>query len=302
MKYTNKRDFPDFVVEWLKHDEYDHDENTISATTLMQPPRAYALKKQNWAELEIDVEDLIASRYGTAIHDSVEKVGLTGCKQEERLRKAVKNKIITGKFDILKEVSDKRWQLIDVKSTSVWSFIYGSKDDEYRKQLSIYRWLAIQNQYDVVDTGKVWMIFTDWSATKARQDPSYPQTRIEIKEIKLWTDDITLKYIGDRIDLLESALKQTQDEMPRCTDEELWASEDSWAIMKKGAKRAFKVHKSEAEAKAQLEGTNGNSMSKDYSIVLRKGKVVRCKYCAARKFCNQYTELVDSGRSENHDI
>ena len=47
MKYTNKRDFPDFVVEWLKHDEYDYDENAFSATTLMQPPRSYALKKQN---------------------------------------------------------------------------------------------------------------------------------------------------------------------------------------------------------------------------------------------------------------
>jgi len=301
MRYTNKRDFPDFVVEWLKHDEYDYDENTISATTLMQPPRAYALKKQNWDRLEIDIEDLIASRYGTAIHDSVEKVGLTGCKQEERLRKAVKNKIVTGKFDILKEISDKRWQLIDVKSTSVWSFIYGSKDEEYRKQLSIYRWLAIQNHYDVIQKGKVWMIFTDWSSAKAKQDPKYPQTRIEIKEIELWTDDKTLKYIGDRIGLLEGALKQEQGQMPRCTDEELWASEDSWAIMKKGAKRAFKVHKSEAEAKAQLEGTNGNSMSKDYEIVLRKGKVARCKYCAARKFCNQYTELVDSGRSEDHD-
>ena len=301
MKYTNKRDFPDFVVEWLKHDEYDYDENTISATTLMQPPRSYALAKQNWDRLEIDIEDLIASRYGTAIHDSVEKVGLTGCKQEERLRKAVKNKIITGKFDILKEVSEKRWQLIDVKSTSVWSFIYGSKDEEYIKQLSIYRWLGLQNGYDVIQKGKVWMIFTDWSAAKAKQDPKYPQTRIAIKEIELWTDDKTLKYIGDRITLLETALKQTQDRMVRCTDEELWASEDTWAIMKKGAKRAFKVFDTETKAKDLLLGKNGNPMSSDYDIEHRKGTVKRCKYCTARKFCEQYTELVDSGRSENHD-
>ena len=93
MKHTNKRGFPDYVVEWLESDDYDYDENTMSATTLMQPPRAYALKKQNAADLEIDVEDLIASRFGTAIHDSVEKVNLTGCKQEERLKKAVKNKV-----------------------------------------------------------------------------------------------------------------------------------------------------------------------------------------------------------------
>lgn len=40
MKYTNKHNFPDFVVQWLEHDEYDYDENTISATTLMKPARA----------------------------------------------------------------------------------------------------------------------------------------------------------------------------------------------------------------------------------------------------------------------
>lgn len=302
MKYTNKRGFPDFVVEWLKYDDYDYDENALSATTLMQPPRAYALKKQNWEDLEIDIEDLIASRYGTAVHDSVEKVGLTGCKQEERLRKTVKNRVITGKFDILKAVGNNQWQLIDVKSTSVWTYIYGSKDDDYRTQLSIYRWLALQNGYNVVGTGKVWFIFTDWSAAKAKQDHNYPQTRIIVKDFDLWTDDRVLNYIGERIDLFNSVLKQTQDQMPRCTDEELWASEDTWAIMKKGAKRAFKVHKSEAEAKAQLEGTNGAKMSKDYEIVMRKGMVKRCKYCAVRKFCTQYKELVAEGRSENYEI
>ena len=296
MKYTNKRNFPDFVVEWLKHDEYDYDENAFSATTLMQPPRSYALKKQNWDRLEIDVEDLIASRYGTAIHDSVEKVGLTGCKQEERLKKSVKNKVVTGKFDILKEVGPKKWQLIDVKSTSVWTFIYGSRDDDYRKQLSIYRWLAIQNKYDVSQTAKIWMIFTDWSAAKAKLDPEYPQTRIVIKEVDLWGDNQTLSYIGERLDIMEQTVLMDQSEMPKCTDEELWTSGESWAIMKKGAKRATKVHKTALEAKTHLD-----TLSEEYEAVHRPGKVARCRYCAARKFCNQHTELVEAGRIEDHD-
>ena len=296
MKYTNKRNFPDFVVEYLKYDEYDYDENALSATTLMQPPRSYALKKQNFDRLEIDVEDLIASRYGTAIHDSVEKVNLTGCKQEERLKKAVKNKIITGKFDILKEISEKRWQLIDVKSTSVWTAIYGSRDEDYKKQLSIYRWLAIENKYDVVQTAKIWLIFTDWSASKAKLDPEYPQSRIMVKDVELWGDEKTLKYIGDRISILESTAVMDQSDMPKCTDEELWTSGECWAIMKKGGKRAFKVHKVEAEAKTQME-----TLSNEYELIHRPGKVARCRYCTARKFCNQHTELVEAGRIEDHD-
>ena len=297
MKYTNKNNFPDFVVEWLEHDEYDYDENTLSATTLMQPPRAYALKKQNADRLEMDVEDLIASRYGTAIHDSVEKVNLTGCKQEQRLKKAVKNKIVSGKFDILKEISDKRWQLIDVKSTSVWTYIFGSRDEDYKKQLSIYRWLAIQNNYTVVQKAKIWMVFTDWSRKKAKEDPEYPQTRIIIKEIDLWGDEETLKYIGKRIDLLEKTAVMEQNEMPKCTDEELWTSGESWAIMKDGGKRAIKVHKTEKEA---IE--HKDTLDSTYHIEHRPGKVARCRYCTARKFCNQYQELIQEGRSENYDI
>jgi len=295
MKYTNKRNYPDFVVEWLQHDEYDYDKNTLSATTLMQPPRAYALTQQNWDNLEIDVEDLIASRYGTAIHDSIEKVNLTGCKQEERLKKAVKNKIISGKFDILKEISDKRWQLIDVKSTSVWTYIYGSRDEDYKKQLSIYRWLAIQHNYSVVQTAKIWMIFTDWSSAKAKEDPKYPQSRIVVKEIDLLGEEQTLKYIGERISLLEGTMKKEQNDMPKCTNEELWASGETWAIMMKGGKRAIKVYKEEEKAKE-------HEMKPGYEIIHRPGKVARCRYCNARKFCNQYQELIEEGRSENYEI
>jgi len=296
MNYTNKRNFPQYVVEWLEKDDYDYDENTLSATTLMQPPRSYALKKQNWDKVEIDIEDLIASRYGTAIHDSVEKVHLTGCKQEERLKQAVKNKIITGKYDILRQIDERRHELIDVKSTSVWTYIYGSKTEEYVKQLSIYRWLAIQNKYDVSLKAKVWMIFTDWSAAKAKSDPNYPQTRIVIKPIDLWGDEITLKYIGKRMDLLANAANLDQAEMPKCTDEELWASEETWAIMKDGGKRAIKVHKTEEKALEQMK-----ELTPAYHIDHRKGKVVRCKYCVARKFCTQYTDLIAEGRSEDHD-
>ena len=299
MKYSNKHNFPDFVVQWLKHDSYDYDASTISATTLMKPARAYALEKQNWDNLEIDVSDVIASRYGTAIHDSVEKVNLKDCKQEERLRKAVMNKIITGKFDILKEIELKRFQLIDVKSTSVWTYIYGSRDEDYQKQLSIYRWLAIQNGYNVIPKAKIWMIFTDWSKSRAKNNPDYPETRIAIKEVELWGEEKTLKYIGERITILDKAANHEQKDMPFCTDEELWASADTWAIMKEGRKSAVKVHKIQKEAEEDVKFYEDQKLiHKKYSIVYRPGGVKRCSYCTARNFCTQYKQLVQEGRIE----
>ena len=297
MKYTNKHNFPDFVVKWLEYDTYDYDENAISATTLMQPARAYALKKQNWEDLEVDVSDMIASRYGTAIHDSVEKVHLPGCKQEERLRKAVKNRIITGKYDILKQIAADQWQLIDVKSTSVWTYIYGSKDEDFKKQLSIYRWLAVQNGYNTIQKAKIWMIFTDWSATKAQNTEGYPKTRLVIKDIELMGDDQTLSYIGRRIDALNKAALQEQKDMPMCTDEELWAQDDVWQVMKEGRKTSMKNCSSEEEAEEWI----GSKQDKTgISTHLRKGGVKRCKYCTARKFCTQYQELIKEGRSEQY--
>lgn len=298
MKYTNKHEFPDFVVQWLEHDDYDYDANTISATTLMKPARAWALEKKNWEDLEIDVADVIASRYGTAIHDSVEKVKLAGCKQEQRLRKSVMNRIITGKFDILKQVAADQLELIDVKSTSVWTYIYGSKDEDYQKQLSIYRWLAVQNGYNVIMKARIWMIFTDWSAEKARKDSEYPQTRIAIKEIDLWPDEQTLKYIGSRIELFNQTLAKDEKDMPECTDEELWAQPDIYQVMKEGRKTSMKNCKTEDEAEEYI-GTWTEKQRELMSVQLRKGGVKRCKYCTVRKFCSQYKRLVEEGRCED---
>jgi len=300
VKYTNKHNFPDFVQQWLEFDEYDYDKNAISATTLMQPARSFALKKQNWEDLEIDVSDLIASRFGTAIHDSVEKVNLTNCKQEERLTKRVMNRNITGKYDILKQIGPDQWMLIDVKSTSVWTYIYGGKDEEYRKQLSIYRWLSVQNNYNVVQKAQIWMIFTDWSAAKAKEDPNYPQTRIAIKEVDLWGDEQTLKYIGQRIELFNKTEVMEEKDMPECTDEELWAQDDVWQILKGDNKRALKNCKSEEEAEEYM-GAKTEKTRDGLRIQIRKGGVKRCKYCTARKFCGQYKRLIEQGRSEDHD-
>ncbi len=115
-----------------------------------------------------------------------------------------------------------------------------------------------------------------------------------IKEIDLLGDEQTLKYIGERISLLETARDMEQNDMPKCTNEELWASGETWAIMMKGGKRAIKVYKEEEKAKE-------HEMKPGYEIIHRPGKVARCRYCNARKFCNQYQELIEEGRSENYE-
>jgi hypothetical protein len=285
MKFTNKNNFPEYVVQWLKFDEYDYEPNTFSATTLLQPPRVYGLKVQNQDKLEIDVSDVIASRYGTAIHDSIEKVKLDNCIQERRLRTLIDGKVVTGKFDIMKRLEDGKYQLVDVKSTSVWTYIFNSKEEDYIKQLSIYRFLGHMNGYNVIKDAEIFMIFTDWSPSKARKDPDYPQTRIKIVNLELWDIEKTRKFISERVNLLSKVSEMEEKDMPECTEKDLWAQKSTYELKRDGRVVAtYKKKPSRILSDSSLE------------LVERKGEVKRCNYCNVRPFCSQYKKLKKEGR------
>lgn len=257
MKYTNKNELPDYVVGWLKNDEYDYESDTISATKLIAPPRQYALYKLHADDLEIDVSDLIASRYGTAIHAAFEQIEFENIEQEKRMycEIEVDGKVfkLSGKFDMLKLLPDGTHKLIDIKSTSVWSYIYGSKTEDYIKQLSIYKFLGNKNGYNIGSDADICMIFTDWNKTKAATSLDYPPLRIAIKPIVLWDDQKTEDFIKERLRLFIAAEK----ELPECTPKELWEN---------------------------------------------RGKVKRCEYCMARKFCKQFEQLLAQGKVDGRYV
>ncbi|KKK98440.1 hypothetical protein LCGC14_2642760 [marine sediment metagenome] len=73
---------------------------------------------------------------------------------------------------------------------------------------------------------------------------------------------------------------------PECTAEERWARPDSWAVMKAGAKKAYRVFEEPALAEAMA-----NSMA-GYEVVFRPGEQVRCaRYCPVMQFCSQAKDL-----------
>lgn len=297
--YTNKHNLPDYVVEYLKFDEYDYEEGVISATKLMSPVRQFALYKQHKDELECDVSDLVASRYGTAIHDSMEKVKLKDCKQEIRLRHNMlledKSFEISGKFDIMRMGEIQK--LIDVKSTSVWSWVYNSKEKDYVTQLSIYRYLANKNGYKVGREAEILMFFTDWNRTQAKKNPDYPPLRVATKPILLMNTEDTEKYILERLSLFNGANNCEEKDLPLCSDEELWKDADKWAITTPKRKRALKLCETMKEANEYLMK---NKLSQA-TIEKRPGKIKRCEYCMARRWCSQYKKFVLDGDIEEID-
>ncbi|MHA1137995.1 MAG: PD-(D/E)XK nuclease family protein [Candidatus Thorarchaeota archaeon] len=291
MKYTNNHKIPDIVRHWLEFDEYDYEEGVISATGLLRPIRATVLAKLNDEEVSIDIADLIAARYGTAIHDSFEKVMIPNTIQEKRMYADVGSYKVSGKPDIMKIVGQgPTYQMVDIKSTSVWTLIYGSRDEDHKIQLSIYRWLAVVNGYTMTDDAEIIYIFTDWSRSKAKNTKDYPQLRIHVKTLNLMTNGETEEYVLERLSQIHYYTEHP-DELPECTREELWQGDDKWAVMKEGRKSAVKLHDTEESAFEHLDNVNAGG----HSIEHRPGKVNRCNYCNARAFCKQYAKMSEDG-------
>lgn len=73
-KFTNQEGIPLALAVFLAQDSYDHEEDVISATTLLKPIRQTILAKRvPQEERLVDIAGLASSRIGTAIHDAIER-------------------------------------------------------------------------------------------------------------------------------------------------------------------------------------------------------------------------------------
>ena len=75
--------------------------------------------------------------------------------------------------------------------------------------------------------------------------------------------------------------------------EERWKKNDTWAVKKKGQKRAIRVLESEHEAEKYInwhdETDTAYIKKTDLEIEFRCGEHTRCgNYCSVADFCNQY--------------
>jgi len=281
MNYTNRYKIPAHICKWLELDPYDYNPNVISATTLIGPARAYVLKKQHADDLTMDYSDLLAARYGTAIHDSLEKVGVygEGDFKEQRYYAEVLGVQISGKMDAVID-----GVIRDNKSTSVWKFVKQEFDD-YIKQLSIYKFILHRNGIETESFGMIDFFFTDWKKSDAEKGGGYPPIRYQEQRLDTWQLEKTETFIQERI----TEFLFAESSLPECSKEELWTRDEAWAVYAKaGQSRAKKICKTEAEAQEYIAANGG-------VIEHRPGKVMRCNYCTAAPHCSQYRKLKEEG-------
>jgi hypothetical protein len=322
-EYTNKHNVSLALAVFLMFDDYEYDDrpNSVSATGVMRPLRQLVLTQQNKQLLKnVDISDLVASRMGQAIHSGCEEawtspenvakaLRVLGASEssigqvkinptvvepgdipvyvEQRTEKAILDYIISGKFDLVLDGT-----LNDYKSTSVWTLIYDSNAENYTIQGSIYKWLnpdKITSDYININ-----YIFTDWSASKARQDPKqYPQQRVLTKKYPLWEPHYTEEWLKNKLDMFSRLEKATQAELPECTDEELWASKTTHKYYKNPAKtdRSTKNFDTMDEA-IQRKSADGDVGK----IVTVPGEVKACRYCPVVGVCDQAELMMAAGR------
>ena len=323
LEYTNNNNVSLALAVFLMYDSYDYDErpNSISATGLIRPLRQLVLSQQNKTLLKtVDIADLVSTRMGSAIHkgceeawtdpqniknalavlgasedaiDSIKinppyvKPGETPVYVEQRVEKEIIDFIISGKYDLILDGT-----LNDYKSTSVWTYIFDSSADNYIKQGSIYKWLSqdkITSDYININ-----YIFTDWSASKARQDlKQYPQQRVVTKKYPLWSPEETENWIMNKLEAYKKLADTSQDELPECTDEELWASKTTYKYYKNPNKLDRSTKNFDTMDEALIRKSNDGDVGK---IITVPGEVKACRYCPVVSICTQAETMLADGR------
>lgn len=334
MPITNQGDIPLGLAVWLVHDEYDYinQPNYISVTSLMKPLRHIILPPRVPRELQqSDVQDFVSRALGHSLHDSIEKAWVKGYRRSLQLmgypdsvidrilinptpeelamikdpipvyleqrafRKIVVNGTIYtigGKFDMTADGI-----LHDNKSTTAYTWLYGTRDDEHKLQGSLYKWLDKDGYTDAKcecplglnriteDFIRINYIFTDWQKMSARQNSKYPQSRILYKDIPLMTDSEVDAWIKWKVGLVEQYKNTPENQLPECTDEELWRSSPQYKYYADPTKtngRSTKNFDDPGEARAYLAEKGGRGV-----VLTVPGEVKRCGYCNAFPICTQ---------------
>lgn len=199
---------------------------------------------------------------------------------ERRMFANVNGWVVSGQSDSFNNKSE---VMDDYKLTSVWKYIYNSKE-EWEKQLNTYRYIWHLNGYEVKE-GNIHAIFRDWSKTKAEIDPKYPQNQWEVMPITMWPLEQCKAYVEERVRIHQDAEGMEEKHLPLCTDEERWADPEKWAVKKEGGKRAIKLFDSLAETKDWM----ARYTKKGEKLVVehRPSESTRCvhNYCEVRDHC-----------------
>jgi len=288
VKLTNKYNIPQTFVNVLQRPTYSKGKANLSVTQLINSPKIVALTSLFADELEQDVSEMVWSIFGSAVHGVLEHGKDANHKIEERLHTEIDGWNISGAID-LQIVGENGIAIRDYKTTSAWAVM--NEKIEWEQQLNIYAWLVEKvKKTPVTDVGIV-AIIRDWNRRDAGTREGYPEAPIKELPVRLWSFEEREQFVSERISkhsACEFAI-ETDQPLPRCTPEEMWEKNTTWAVKKTGGVRAKSVHQTQEEAADALE-----KAGKGYEIEVRLGERTRCaNFCSVSHRCIQWRDYQD---------
>lgn len=297
MIITNNEGLPQPLVSAVTRD-HTYKPMQYSVTALLKGVCQTILERRHDNEIEQDASEMIWLLFGNAVHSVLEQ-------SQETIDQLKENKLVidmpngyklSGIFDLY---DDSTGTVTDYKTTSVVKTFKGGDWEDYRKQTLIYCWMLRKIGFNA-HRGEIVALLKDHSKTKALQGGDYPQRPVYRISWDFTDSDFEMiqQFIEERFRDIELLENVTDAELPECGLSERWHTEDKWAIMKKGNKKATKLFATEGDAQAYMD--NMMFDPKVYQIEKREGTDNRCdNYCNVNKWCPYYQSK--HGNSEIND-
>jgi hypothetical protein len=276
MKLTNKLRLPEVIVRAARNDSYTKGEADISVTELLSPPQLRKLRHANYADLEEDVCDRVASLRGQAFHAIIERAARDDptALTEVTVYSKYLGWTVKGQVD---HVLITEGKLLDFKETTARKLRGGGVPREWVAQTNIYRRMLYREKGIVIGSVAILAFPKDWSKRESKQSQDYPQTAVVQLEVPMWTDEEADAFIEERIRLHQ------MDEPPPCSEEDVWARPDKYAVMKRGNVKAVRVYGNALDAELHAR------QSSAFYVEHRQGDAVRCRdWCQVSHLCPQW--------------
>lgn len=322
IKITNKTNLPDVFYKAVKVDRHRVN-GDISVTQLIDAPQIRQLKKNN--DTEEDVADRIWMLFGTALHKVLElaevedyeartllqakdilshykydkAAGFINKVVEKDFKDALNPNIITEQtvtLEVLGWILSGTFDRFDIalgeiqdyKATGVYAYTNPESRKKWKQQLNIYAYMMEQLGYEVKSL-KIFLLLKDWKKINLLKNKDYPPSPIVEVDIQREPNEKVIKYIEKRITLHQAA--DNGQHVP-CTPNDKWDSPTTYAVIKKGGKKALKVFPAEMESLAYKmveEIKYKYPKAQEPFVDVRKGGSRRCNegYCSVASVCQQ---------------
>jgi hypothetical protein len=233
--------------------------------------------------------------FGTVTHYALE-TGIE-CRENEYVEEHLEYTFPSGYTlsGIIDHVED---YIDDYKTTSVWTVIYGSNNEHWKKQLQMGAYLHYKEHGNWIGKGRIIAILKDFNKKDSLTKDNYPKLPVQVINFDLGTPEEVEEWIVKRFKRIEYLEKLSDLDLPLCSMEERFNSGTKYAVKKKVWKKAFRVFDTLDEARELLIELE-QKYPGEYEIEERIGEDKKCKeYCNCCQFCPYYLEHYDLEHKE----